>query len=107
MPALELPDRSQRRSLAELGETEAIRLFVDRARAARPDFELSETNAESVIELCTRLDGLPLALELAAARCNLLSPRALLERLGSRLDLLRADTGFRASRSGSGRSAGQ
>ena len=91
--ALALPDRSQRPSLAELGGIEAIRLFVDRARAARPDFELSETNAGSVIELCTRLDGLPLALELAAARCNLLSPRALLERLGSRLDLLRAEPG--------------
>ena len=90
---LELPDRSERRSLAELGGIEAIRLFVDRACAARPDFELSETNAESVIELCTRLDGLPLALELAAARCNFLSPRALLDRLGSRLDLLRATPG--------------
>jgi predicted ATPase/DNA-binding SARP family transcriptional activator len=93
VPALELPDPSQRHSIAELGEIEAIRLFVDRARAARPDFALSETNAESVIELCVRLDGLPLALELAAARCNLLSPRALLERLGSRLDLLRAAPG--------------
>jgi predicted ATPase len=93
VPALVLPDRSQRPSLAELGRIEAIRLFVDRARAARPDFELSETNAASVIELCTRLDGLPLALELAAARCNLLSPRDLLERLGSRLDFLRAQPG--------------
>ncbi len=93
VPALELPDRSRRPSLPELGETEAIRLFVDRARAARSDFELSETNAGSVIELCVRLDGLPLALELAAARCNLLSPQALLERLGSRLDLLRATPG--------------
>ena len=79
--------------LPELGEIEAIRLFVDRARAARPDFELTETNAESVDELCVRLDGLPLALELAAARCNLLSPRALLERLDARLDLLRAAPG--------------
>ena len=93
VPALELPDRSQRPSLAELGETEAVRLFVERARAARPDFALTETNAASVSELCVRLDGLPLALELAAARCNLLSPGALLERLGSRLDLLRATPG--------------
>ena len=93
VPALELPDPSRRPSLARLRRTEAIRLFVDRARAARPDFELSETNAESVVELCVRLDGLPLALELAAARCNLLSPRALLERLDSRLDLLRAAPG--------------
>jgi predicted ATPase/DNA-binding SARP family transcriptional activator len=93
VPALELPDPSQRGSIAGLRRTEAIRLFVDRARAARPDFELSETNAGSVAALCVRLDGLPLALELAAARCNLLSPGALLERLDSRLDLLRAAPG--------------
>ena len=93
LPALELPDPSRRTTLARLRRTEAIRLFVDRARAARPDFELTETNAESVSELCVRLDGLPLALELAAARCNLLSPGALVERLGSRLDLLRAAPG--------------
>jgi predicted ATPase/DNA-binding SARP family transcriptional activator len=93
VPALELPDRLQRPSLSELGGTEAIQLFVDRARAARPGFELTEANAESLTELCLRLDGLPLALELAAARCNLLSPQALLERLGSRLDLLRATPG--------------
>ena len=91
--ALELPDPSRRTSIARLRRTEAIRLFIDRARAARPDFELSETNAESVAELCVHLDGLPLALELAAARCNLLSPRALLERLDSRFDLLRAAPG--------------
>ena len=93
VPALELPDRSRPPSLAELGGIEAIALFVDRARAARPDFELSATNIGSVVELCIRLDGLPLALELAAARCNLLSPGALLQRLGSRLDLLRAAPG--------------
>jgi predicted ATPase/DNA-binding SARP family transcriptional activator len=93
VPALELPDPSRHTSLARLQRTEAIRLFVDRARSARPEFELSETNAESVVELCVHLDGLPLALELAAARCNLLSPRELLERLDSRLDLLRATPG--------------
>jgi predicted ATPase/DNA-binding SARP family transcriptional activator len=93
VPALGLPDRTQRPSLPGLDEIEAIRLFVDRARAARPDFELTEKNAESVSELCIRLDGLPLALELAAARCNLLSPDAMLKRLGSRLDLLRATPG--------------
>jgi predicted ATPase/DNA-binding SARP family transcriptional activator len=93
VPALELPDPSRRVPLARLRRTEAIRLFVDRARATRRDFELSESNAEAVIEVCVRLDGLPLALELAAARCNLLSPRALLERLDSRLDLLQAAPG--------------
>jgi predicted ATPase/DNA-binding SARP family transcriptional activator len=93
VPALELPDPSPRTALARLRRTEAVRLFVDRARAVRPDFELTETNARSVAELCVRLDGLPLAIELAAARCNLLSPAAMLERLDSRLDLLRAAPG--------------
>jgi predicted ATPase/DNA-binding SARP family transcriptional activator len=93
VPALELPDPLRRTSIARLHRTEAVRLFVDRARAARRDFELSETNAESVAELCIHLDGLPLAIELAAARSNLLSPRALLERLDSRLDLLKATPG--------------
>jgi predicted ATPase/DNA-binding SARP family transcriptional activator len=65
----------------------AVELFVERARAANPDFPVSETAAE-VEELCSHLDGLPLAIELAAARTRMLSPRALLERLGKRLDLL-------------------
>jgi predicted ATPase len=93
VPALELPDPARRTTVARLRRTEAVRLFVDRARAARPDFDLSETNAEWVVQLCVRLDGLPLALELAAARCNLLSPRELLERLDSSFDLLRAVPG--------------
>jgi predicted ATPase/DNA-binding SARP family transcriptional activator len=76
-----------------LQETDAIQLFVDRARDARVDFALSDENAESVAELCLRLDGLPLALELAAARIRLLSPRAILERLGGRLELLKAVPG--------------
>ena len=70
-----------------------MRLFVERARDARPDFELSEANADAVAELCVRLDGLPLALELAAARIKLLSPSAILERLGGRLELLKAAPG--------------
>ena len=59
----------------------------------RPDFELSELNADAVAELCLRLDGLPLALELAAARIKLLSPRDILERLGGRLEVLKAEPG--------------
>ena len=63
----------------------------------RPVFELTEANADAVAEVCLRLDGLPLALELAAAGSNLLSPRALAERMGSRLGLLAAPPGAAAS----------
>lgn len=66
----------------------AARLFVERARAVKPDFDLTPANAPAVDEICLRLDGLPLALELAAARVKLLSPQAILERLAQRLDLL-------------------
>ena len=66
----------------------AVRLFVDRAAAARPGFTLTAENERPVAELCRRLDGLPLALELAAARVRLLEPDELLDRIGTRLDLL-------------------
>ena len=66
----------------------AVALFVDRARKVRPGFALSADNAEAVSEICRRVDGLPLALELAAARIKLLSPSELLQRLERRLDFL-------------------
>lgn len=66
----------------------AIALFVERARAVRADFRLTEKNIQAVIDICTRLDGLPLALELAAARIKLFPPQALLARLNHRLDVL-------------------
>lgn len=66
----------------------SVALFVARARAVKPDFRLTETNAAAVTEVCAQLDGLPLAIELAAAHVKLLSPRALLERLEHRLQLL-------------------
>ncbi|MDQ3940438.1 MAG: DUF4062 domain-containing protein [Actinomycetota bacterium] len=71
-----------------LTDYEAVRLFVDRARAINHDFRLSHENAAEVAKICRRLDGLPLALELAAARIRLLSPAAMLERLDASLQLL-------------------
>jgi tetratricopeptide (TPR) repeat protein len=75
-------------SLAELGSSPAVALFVDRARAVRPGFALTEGNAAAVVAICRRLDGLPLAIELAAARTRLLDPGALFDRLAASLDAL-------------------
>ena len=75
-------------SLPEIKDSEAVRLFRDRARATRPGFEVDETNADSVAEICRVLDGLPLAIELAAARTKVLSPAAILARLDDRFALL-------------------
>ncbi len=86
VPPLALPDAEIGESVAALAESEAVQLFVERARAVRPDFELTAENAPAVLELCMRLDGLPLAIELATARLALLSPQALVERLGDRLE---------------------
>jgi predicted ATPase/class 3 adenylate cyclase len=70
------------------GDSEAVRLFLDRATAARPGFALDDRNAAAVAAIVARLDGLPLAIELAAARSRLLGPEALLDRLEHRLDML-------------------
>lgn len=83
-----LPDLARRQDLQELARNPAVALFVERARAVRPDFTLSEANAAAIVEICRRLDGLPLAIELAAARVKVLSPTALLSRLTNRLQLL-------------------
>jgi predicted ATPase len=88
IPPLSLPEPESLPPLEHLTEYEAIRLFVERARAVRPDFSLAEDNAPAVVEICERLDGLPLAIELAAARIKLLTPQLLLDRLGNRLKIL-------------------
>jgi excisionase family DNA binding protein len=88
VPPLALPDPTRSHSSAEVGNFAAVRLFCDRARAVRPDFELTEDNAAAVAAVCVGLDGLPLAIELAAARSTVLSPPALLARLSRGLDLL-------------------
>jgi predicted ATPase/class 3 adenylate cyclase len=81
VPPLGLPDMSALPGVEALSQYEAVALFVQRAQLANPAFELTAENAAAVAEICNRLDGLPLALELAAARSRLLSPDAMLDRL--------------------------
>jgi predicted ATPase/class 3 adenylate cyclase len=85
---LELPVEETRLRLDDALASEAVRLFVDRATAVQHHFQLTEENAATVAVICRRLDGLPLAIELAASRIRLLPPRTLLARLESRLSLL-------------------
>jgi predicted ATPase len=85
---LALADPEQVPDLVQLAAIPSVALFVERAREANPAFALTPDNAATVVELCQRLDGLPLALELAAARLSLLTPSALLQRLEHRLPLL-------------------
>jgi predicted ATPase len=75
-------------SVAQLAENESVKLFVERAQAAQSNFGLNDTNASAVAQICQRLDGLPLAIELAAARVKMLPPQAILTRLTDRLKLL-------------------
>ena len=88
VPPLALTDPATAASPDEATASAAVRLFAARARAVAPDFAVTAANAEAVAEVCRRLDGLPLAIELAAARSNLLAPRALLARLEARLPVL-------------------
>ncbi|MDP9369096.1 MAG: NB-ARC domain-containing protein [Chloroflexota bacterium] len=85
---LALPDPEEGATAEVVGRAEAVRLFLTRAAAVRPGLALTDENASLVADICRRLDGLPLAVELAAARSNVLPPVALLARLGQRLPLL-------------------
>jgi predicted ATPase len=92
VPPLPLPPDPATVPLDELASSPAVALFVDRASAVRHDFALTAANATAVAEICRRLEGLPLAIELAAARTRLLSPDALLHRLARSLDALGTGT---------------
>ncbi|UCC53337.1 MAG: AAA family ATPase, partial [Anaerolineaceae bacterium] len=85
VPPLSLPDQRGRESLLELAQYEAVELFSQRARAVKSGFALTEANAPFVADICVRLDGLPLAIELAAARSKLLTPESMFARLENRL----------------------
>jgi predicted ATPase/class 3 adenylate cyclase len=88
VPPLGLPDPGHLPVLAELTRYEAVALFIERAQAALPRFAVTDDNAPAVAAICRRLDGLPLAIELAASWVRLLSPEAILERLDRSLPLL-------------------
>jgi predicted ATPase len=90
VPSLDIPDPESPRSPQELLGFESVQLFVERAQAAVPGFELDRDNAGDVVRICLRLDGLPLALELAAGRVGALGPAAIADRLGDRFRVLRS-----------------
>jgi predicted ATPase/class 3 adenylate cyclase len=98
VPPLHLPDPHALPALEAMSQYEAVALFVERAQAVAPAFAVTNENAPAVAELCVQLDGLPLAIELAAARVKLLPPQALLSRLGQRLELLRGGARDRPER---------
>jgi predicted ATPase len=100
VPPLSVPRLREAREMpaSRLSQYEAVSLFIDRAVAVNGDFQVTNENAPAIAEICACLDGLPLAVELAAARVNVLTPKAILERLGSCLKLLSggaADLPFR------------
>ncbi len=88
VPPLALPDLTHLPELTVLSLYAAVTLFIERAQAVKPDFQVTAANARTIAEICVRLDGLPLALELAAARVKLFPPQALLARLEQRLQVL-------------------
>ncbi len=88
VPPLAMPDRTPLPALERLTQYDAVQLFIERAQAVKLDFAVTTANAPAIAEICARLDGVPLAIELAAARVNLFTPQALLARLTHRLTLL-------------------
>lgn len=98
VPPLSLPDPRNLPPLDALSQYESVALFIERARAVRPDFSVTNENAPAVAEICSRLDGLPLAIELAAARVKLFSPQQILDRLERSLTFLTGGARDRSNR---------
>ena len=90
VPPLGLPDMRAHVTLESMSQYESVKLFIERALAVKPDFTVTNENAPALAQVTTELDGLPLAIELAAARVKLFSPQAMLPRLEKRLALLRS-----------------
>jgi len=88
VPPMAVPDPAHLPDMVALAQYEALALFIQRAQAVKPDFQVTPANARDIAEICVQLDGLPLAIELAAARIKLLPPKALLARLSERLAVL-------------------
>jgi predicted ATPase/class 3 adenylate cyclase len=88
VPPLTIPDRDESTSVEMLSQYDAVDLFIQRASAVKPGFSLTNDNADAVAEICRRLDGLPLALELAAARLRVMTPQEMVRRLDASLSLL-------------------
>lgn len=95
VPELEMPDENSRSNVETASRYPALKLFAERARAVRPNFELDAGNLQAIVSICAQLDGLPLAIELIAARIRLMSPESLVSRLNDQ-SVLFAD-GMRAS----------
>jgi len=88
VPSLSLPENGKELSATEVNQYEAVQLFVARAKNKKADFYLSEQNAHPVLQICNRLDGIPLAIELAASRVNVLNPELIVSKLDDRFRLL-------------------
>ena len=97
VPPLDLPTENDL-SVEMVGEIEAVQLFVERARQSQPAFELNDTNVEAVVRICRSLEGIPLAIELAAARLRVLSPLDRLDRLDDQLAVLATSGAARPER---------
>lgn len=98
VPALAFPPHGQRVNQEEIGAYESVQLFLDRALQRRPDLRMEVSDLQAVLEICQRVDGLPLGIELAAARAKMLSPRQILDLLGERLDIFSSGSRSAAAR---------